>query len=94
MVKIPKNMKAAKICMTWLSHGDAAVPVAPGFAPRVRRGPKIVCAMMAPTLPEAAERPCEVDLYRVGKHSPGTMKVVALGPIGISCRTNRDGIYR
>jgi hypothetical protein len=26
------------------------------------------------------EIPCEVDRYRVGKHSPGTMKVVVLGP--------------
>lgn len=54
----------------------------------------MVCAMMAPTLPEAAERPCEVDLYRVGKHSPGTMKVVALGPVEISCRAKEDWIYR
>lgn len=38
------------------------------------------CAMMAPILPAAAEIPCDVDLYRVGKHSPGTIKVVALGP--------------
>jgi len=36
--------------------------------------------MMEPILPDPAERPAEVDLYRVGKHSPGTMNVVALGP--------------
>ena len=35
---------------------------------------------MAPTLPLAAEIPWELERYRVGKHSPGTMKVVALGP--------------
>lgn len=38
------------------------------------------CAMMEPILPEAAEIPWDVERYRVGKHSPGTMKVVALGP--------------
>ena len=35
---------------------------------------------MAPNLPEAAEIPCAVDLYRVGNTSPGTTKVVVLGP--------------
>ncbi len=38
------------------------------------------CAMMEPIFPEPAEIPCEVERYRVGKHSPGTMKVVVLGP--------------
>ena len=32
--------------------------------------------MIEPTFPEAAEIPCEVERYLVGKHSPGTMKVV------------------
>jgi hypothetical protein len=30
-------------------------------APRVRRGPMRTWAMMEPTLPEAAEIPCEVE---------------------------------
>jgi hypothetical protein len=38
-------------------------------------------AMMEPIFPDAAEMPCEVERYRVGKHSPGTMKVVAFGPV-------------
>lgn len=37
-------------------------------------------AMIEPIFPEAAEIPWDVDRYRVGKHSPGTMKVVELGP--------------
>jgi len=36
--------------------------------------------MIDPTLPDAAEKPWEDERYRVGKHSPGTMKVVAFGP--------------
>ena len=36
--------------------------------------------MIAPTFPDAAEIPWAVERYRVGKHSPGTMKVVAFGP--------------
>jgi hypothetical protein len=35
---------------------------------------------MAPNFPDAAEIPCAVDLYRVGNASPGTTKVVVLGP--------------
>ena len=35
---------------------------------------------MAPSFPEAAEIPWEVDRYRVGKASPGMTKVVVLGP--------------
>jgi len=57
-VKIPHSMNSANICMTWLSQGEAFEP---GGAPLVRRGPKTTWAMMAPTLPEAAERPCEVE---------------------------------
>lgn len=36
--------------------------------------------MMEPILPDAADMPCEVERYRVGKTSPGTMNVVVLGP--------------
>jgi len=32
-------------------------------------------------LPRAAEIPCEVLRYLVGKHLPGTMNVVAFGPV-------------
>jgi hypothetical protein len=35
---------------------------------------------MAPSFPLAAAIPCPVERYRVGKSSPGTMKVVTLGP--------------
>jgi len=42
-------------------------------------GAKATWAMTAPTLPAAAEKPCAVDRKRVGKHSAGIMKVVALG---------------
>lgn len=86
-MKIPANMKAAKICMTWSSQGDASVFV----APRVRCGPMRIWATIAPTLPEAAEIPWEVDRYLVGKHSPGTMKVVALGP---KLKKNWQSTYR
>ena len=41
---------------------------------------KPTCAMMAPSFPLAAQIPCAVDLYRVGKTSPGMMNVVVLGP--------------
>jgi hypothetical protein len=77
VVKHPHNMKRAKICMTCFSHGVAEEP---GGAPRVTKRPNAHWAIMAPTLPEAAEIPCDVERYRVGKHSPGTMKVVAFGP--------------
>lgn len=41
-------------------------------------------AMIAPSLPDAAEIPWAVDLYRVGNTSPGTMKVVVFGPYPLS----------
>ena len=46
----------------------------------VLSGPMRTCTMIAPTLPLAAESPWGVDLYLVGKHLPGTKKVVVLGP--------------
>lgn len=42
--------------------------------------PQGISRNLSPILPDAALIPCEVDRYRVGKHSPGTMNVVALGP--------------
>jgi hypothetical protein len=36
--------------------------------------------MIEPILPDAAEIPWDVERYLVGKHSPGTMKVVEFGP--------------
>lgn len=62
--------------MTWFCHGEALFLV----APRVRRGAIAACAMMDPILPIPAEKPWDVERYRVGKHSPGTMNVVAFGP--------------
>ena len=40
----------------------------------------MTCATIAPILPMAADTPWPVDLYRVGKHSPGIMNVVVFGP--------------
>lgn len=40
----------------------------------------MICATMAPSLPHAAENPCPVARYRVGKTSPGITKVVTFGP--------------
>lgn len=57
VVKIPSNMKRAKISRTWLSQGEVLVLV----APRVRRGAMAAWAMMEPTFPEAAEIPWQVD---------------------------------
>ena len=62
--------------MTWFCHGFATLEV----APLVRRGAIAACAMIEPILPDAAEIPWDVERYLVGKHSPGTMKVVAFGP--------------
>jgi hypothetical protein len=76
-VKIPQNIKNAKISITWLSQGLELVGVT---SPRVLNGPIKTCAIIAPTFPAAAEIPWLVLLYLVGKHSPGTMKVVAFGP--------------
>ena len=42
----------------WLSQGAGFDLVG---LPLVRSGPKTVWAMIAPTLPEAADRPCEVE---------------------------------
>lgn len=41
-------------------------------------------AITAPTLPEAAEKPCAKPLIRVGNTSDGTMNVVALPPTDIT----------
>lgn len=57
VVKIPKNINSAKISITCGNHGLASLPVAPGFAPRTRRGAIAAWAMMAPIFPEAAEKP-------------------------------------
>lgn len=58
VVKIPANMKAEKICMTWLSHGLGLAFV--GW-PRVRSGAMAPWAMMEPIFPEPAEIPWEVE---------------------------------
>lgn len=68
----PVNMKPAKIWKMW-SMNWSFPPISFSLA-------KPTWAMIAPSLPEAAEIPWEVDLYRVGKHSPGMTKVVVLGP--------------
>lgn len=40
----------------------------------------MICATIAPSLPQAAEKPCPVARYRVGKTSPGITNVVTFGP--------------
>jgi hypothetical protein len=80
----PQNMKSAKIFMMLSSQGEQeVVPLHLGEAPRLRSGSKAKAAM-APSLPAAAEMPWAVARYRVGKSSPGMMKVVALGPRPVS----------
>jgi len=54
---------------------------------------------MEPIFPEAALIPYAVDLYRVGKTSPGTMKVVLFGPALVTKlqrqnRTTRAGVEK
>lgn len=84
-VNTPSNMKTANISRTCGSQGVASGPFAPGSAPFVAKGPMITWAMTAPSFPEAALIPCDVLLYRVGKHSPGIINVVAFGPVsGVS----------
>lgn len=63
--------------MTWFSHGVPSFFV----EPRWTIGAKTTWAIIAPILPEAADMPWEVARKRVGKHSAGTMNVVALGPV-------------
>jgi hypothetical protein len=77
-VATPHSIKREKICMTWLSQGAPVLECE--LYPRLAMGAKTTWAMIAPTLPEAAEKPCAVARKRVGKHSAGIMKVVALGP--------------
>jgi hypothetical protein len=82
--KRPQNIKSANIFMMLSSHGEQAVVLLQSIeAPRLRSGSK-ARAVMAPSLPEAAEIPWAVARYRVGKSSPGMMKVVALGPSPVS----------
>ena len=75
---VPHSMKSAKICIKWPSHGDEQ-PL-PWQCPLASNGGAMTCAMMAPIFPIAALKPCPVLLYLVGKHSPGTINVVAFGP--------------
>lgn len=77
---VPHSMNSAKICMRWLSQGWHAAPLQFGAAPLLRSGGAMTCATIAPILPAAAEIPCPVERYRVGKHSPGIRKVVVFGP--------------
>src|SRR3569833_809391 len=76
---VPQSMKRAKICMSRLSHGEQPLPEQPAGASFVRMGMLMTWARMAPIFPMAADRPWPVDRYRVGKHSPGTIKVVVFG---------------
>ena len=73
---MPQNMARANICITRFSHGRVSCAV----APLDTIGASTTCAMTAPTLPAAADTPCAVARILVGKHSAGTMKVVAFGP--------------
>jgi len=41
---------------------------------------KMIWETIAPSFPLAAAIPCPVERYRVGKISPGMMKVVTFGP--------------
>ena len=66
-------MNKEKISITWFNQEL----VTPSWS---LRGPMRDCAMIAPTLPDAALMPKAVDRYRVGKTSPGTRKVVVFGP--------------
>ncbi len=78
---MPQSMKRAKICIRRSNQGEQEVPDWQlGGASLIRRGVEMTWATMAPILPMAAERPWPVERYRVGKHSPGTTKVVVLGP--------------
>jgi hypothetical protein len=57
------SMKRLKISRTWLIQL---------FVPPLSLSVKaMIWATMAPSLPDAAEIPCAVDLYLVGKTSPG-----------------------
>lgn len=53
-------------------------PACPG--PLVFRFAKMTWARTAPSFPDAAEIPCAVARYRVGKTSPGMTNVVVFGP--------------
>jgi hypothetical protein len=67
--------------MTWFCHGLALVFE---VAPRVRSLAMAAWPMIDPIFPDPAEIPWDVERYRVGKHSPGTIKVVVLGPRCVS----------
>lgn len=58
---MPQNMKKAKISMRWLSHGLQSLPVQVFDAPLLNRGGAISCAIVAPSFPDAAERPWAVE---------------------------------
>lgn len=89
VLKIPKNINRAKISMTWGNQQFFGLPsLAQLWSIKV---PRAVWAIMAPILPEAAEIPWAEDLYLVGKTSPGTIKVVTLGP---NCMKNWQTMYR
>ncbi len=77
---VPQSMNRAKICISLGSQGEQVLPEQFAAVSLDRNGVLTTCARMAPILPMAAETPCPVERYRVGKHSPGMMNVVVLGP--------------
>lgn len=77
---VPQSMQHAKISIKWSSHGWHAEPLQSAVAPFVSSGCAMIWAIVAPSFPLAALKPWHVLRYRVGKHSPGIMNVVALGP--------------
>lgn len=83
-----RGIKAAEDCQSLLRQVSSGRLLAIASTPpgledtseeSIRRD-KPTWAMMAPSFPLAAQIPCAVDLYRVGKTSPGMMNVVVLGP--------------
>ena len=60
-IKISTLMEGATKAQIEQTYGDDAAALGAPARARVRSGPKIVCAMMAPTLPEAAEMPWELE---------------------------------
>ena len=87
----PESMKKANISR--LATGFSQQALATGGAPTTHicftklfvppisfRRANPTCAMTAPNLPDAAEIPCAVLLYRVGNASPGVTPTVEFGP--------------
>jgi hypothetical protein len=91
VAKKPSNMNSAKTIRSTGDHANSEIidslskmcPMkapSPGAPPMSLSRLNPTWAMIAPSLPDAAEIPCAVDRYRVGKTSPGMMNVVVFGP--------------